>query len=220
MAHILRDRVMETASTTGTGDFTLAGAYTGYRAFSSVCSTNDTFRYCIAAVDANGNDSGSWEVGLGTYSAANTLTRTTVEASSNANAAVNFAAGSKRVFMGASATWLSDRVRPIPLFFTTTPQASEILAIYMVVEAMTLAANFAGAATYVGTNPGSSFVLTVKKNGSSVGTVTISTLGVFTLATSGGTAVSLAAGDRLTLEGPAVADASVANVGLTLKGAL
>lgn len=107
MAHVLADRVMETSTTTGTDAFTLAGAYTGYRRFSAVLSTNDTCRYCIAGVDGNGNDTGEWEVGLGTYSATNTLTRTTVESSSNANAAVNFSAGNKRVLMGASATFMN-----------------------------------------------------------------------------------------------------------------
>lgn len=97
MAFIVEDRVLETATTTGTGDFTLAGAVTGFRAFSAVCSTNDTLTYYIEAVDASGVPAGDWETGLGTYSAANTLTRTTVARSSNANAAVSFAAGTKRV---------------------------------------------------------------------------------------------------------------------------
>lgn len=97
MAHIWEDRVLETSTTTGTGNFTLAGAITGYRAFSAVCSTSDTVYYSIVAVDANGIPTGEWETGLGTYSAANTLTRTTVLESSNAGAAVNFSAGTKRV---------------------------------------------------------------------------------------------------------------------------
>lgn len=216
---LLFDRVLESSISTGTGDFAVTGATTGYRRFSDVLSVGQTMPYCIEAIDVNGNPSGAWEVGTGTYSASNTVTRTTVEASSNANAAVSFAAGTKRVMLVASALFLT-RYRPIPLFFTTTPTTSEVLAIYMVVESMTLAANFANAATYVGTNPTSSFVLTVKKNGSSVGTVTIATNGAVTLATSGGTAVSLASGDRLTLEAPATPDATVASVGITFKGAL
>lgn len=106
MALIASDRVLESATTTGTGDFTLAGATTGYRAFSAVCSTNDTFYYCIEAVDGNGNPSGAWEVGLGTYSGANTLTRTTPQASTNGGAAVNFGAGTKRVFITPTSAYL------------------------------------------------------------------------------------------------------------------
>lgn len=106
MAFVLEDRVMESATTTGTGAFTLAAAYTGYRRFSAVCSTNDTLPYCIEALDSNGNPSGDWEVGLGTYSSSNTLTRTTVRASSNSGSAVDFAAGTKRVMLDATSRFL------------------------------------------------------------------------------------------------------------------
>lgn len=97
MPHITEARVLESSTSTGTGNFTLSGALTGFRTFASVCATNDTCIYYIEAVDGSGNATGAFEVGLGTYSAANTLTRTTVLRSSNANAAVNFAAGDKRV---------------------------------------------------------------------------------------------------------------------------
>lgn len=97
MALVWGDRVLETSTTIGTGALTLAAAITGYQRFSAVCSTSDTVYYSIFAVDASGNPSGDWETGLGTYSSANTLTRTTVSKSSNANAAVNFAAGTKWV---------------------------------------------------------------------------------------------------------------------------
>jgi hypothetical protein len=106
MALVVADRIQESSTSTGTGAFTLAGAGTGFRAFSAVCSTGDTLYYLIEALDANGNPSGDWEVGLGTYSGANTLTRTTPAASSNANAAVSFAAGTKRVSLDATAGYL------------------------------------------------------------------------------------------------------------------
>jgi hypothetical protein len=97
MALRFADRILETSTTTGTGAFTLAGAITGYRRFADIPSiaTSDTVYYSIFAVDGNGNPSGDWETGLGTYSSANTLTRTTPMASTNAGAAVNFGAGTK-----------------------------------------------------------------------------------------------------------------------------
>lgn len=97
MAHVSEPRVLETTTTTGTGALTLAGAVAGFRTFASVCSTNDTCLYYIEAVDADGIPTGDWEVGLGTYSAANELTRTTVVRSSNSGSAVSLAAGTKRV---------------------------------------------------------------------------------------------------------------------------
>jgi len=90
------DRIKETATTTGTGDFTLAGAATGFRTFASVLATSDTCYYCISG-------GSEWEVGLGTYSAANTLTRTTVLSSSNSDAAVDFSTGTKDVFLTVTA---------------------------------------------------------------------------------------------------------------------
>jgi hypothetical protein len=107
MALVVADRISESSTSTGTGAFTLAGAGTGFRAYSAVCSTGDTLYYLIEALDANGNPSGDWEVGLGTYSGANTLTRTTPAASSNAGAAVDFAAGTKRVSLDATAGYLA-----------------------------------------------------------------------------------------------------------------
>jgi hypothetical protein len=94
MALIVADRVQETSTTTGTGDFTLAGAVVGYQTFSSVLSTADTTYYTIA--DQGG---ANWEVGLGTFTSPSTLARTTILSSSNAGSAVNFTAGTKNVFI-------------------------------------------------------------------------------------------------------------------------
>lgn len=99
MALVLADRVKETTSTTGTGTVTLAGAVTGYQSFAAIGNANTTY-YCIA-----GQSGSEWEVGLGTYTAAGTtLSRTTVFASSNAGALVNFSAGTKDVFCTYAAT--------------------------------------------------------------------------------------------------------------------
>jgi hypothetical protein len=62
-------------------------------------SVGDTCYYSIAHQTLN-----EWEVGLGTYSSANTITRTTVYTSSNSNAAVTFSAGTKDVMMVLAAS--------------------------------------------------------------------------------------------------------------------
>jgi len=94
MAHLLDDRVKETTTTTGTGTLTLAGAVTGFKAFSAVMAVNDTTYYAI--VD---NATGAWETGVGTLASATTLARTTVLESSNADAFTNFTSGTKDVFI-------------------------------------------------------------------------------------------------------------------------
>lgn len=103
MAFKLFDRVQETTTSTGTGDISLSGAVSGFSTFASRYSTGDTLYYAANAVDASGAPTGEWEVGIGTYSAASTLTRTTVMASSNSDAAVNFSTGTKRVFVTMTA---------------------------------------------------------------------------------------------------------------------
>lgn len=105
MAYIVADRVKETTTVTGTGPATLLGAVSGYRTFASALSIGDTCAYAI--VNANASE---WEVGIGTYSAANTLTRTTIQASTNSNAAVVFTAGTKDVFLSPTANTVLSNV--------------------------------------------------------------------------------------------------------------
>ena len=93
MALVLKDRVKESSTTTGTGTFTLAGASTGFQAFSVIGNGNTTY-YTIALQGGS-----EFEVGIGTYTlSGTTLSRTTVLASSNSGNLVNFSAGTKDVF--------------------------------------------------------------------------------------------------------------------------
>lgn len=93
MAFVLKDRVKETTTTTGTGTVTLAGAVSGYQSFSAIGNSNSTY-YTIA-----GQGTTEWEVGIGTYTASGTtFSRDTVLASSNSGSLVNFSAGTKDVF--------------------------------------------------------------------------------------------------------------------------
>ena len=98
MPQRMHDRVKETSTTTGTGDFTLAGAVSQFVAFSSrftsgTSAAADPIYYCI-----QGQTGTEWEVGKGYLSGATTLVRLQIFASSNSDAAVNFSAGTKDVF--------------------------------------------------------------------------------------------------------------------------
>jgi hypothetical protein len=93
MALVLKDRVQETTTTTGTGTLTLGGAVTGYQSFSAIGNANTTY-YAIYA--SGGSE---WEVGIGTYtSSGTTLSRDTVLSSSNSGSLVSFSAGTKNVW--------------------------------------------------------------------------------------------------------------------------
>jgi hypothetical protein len=94
MALVVKDRVRETTTTTGTGTITLGGAATGFQSFSVIGDANTTF-YTIQLSNTN-----EWEVGIGTYTlSGTTLSRDTILESSNGGSAVNFSAGSKDVFV-------------------------------------------------------------------------------------------------------------------------
>ena len=112
MAHIAADRVKETTATIGTIPLVLAGAATGFRAFSAVMAANDTCFYCIVG-------GAEWEVGFGTFSAG-TLTRTTViDGSSGLGVAVNLSVGMKDVFITVPAQVTGTGL------LTTTPSADQ-----------------------------------------------------------------------------------------------
>ena len=92
MALVVKDRVKETTTTTGTGTYTLAGAATGFESFSSVGDGNTTYYCCTDGTD--------FEVGIGTYTASGTtLARTTILQSSNSDAAVNWTSGTRDIFV-------------------------------------------------------------------------------------------------------------------------
>ena len=97
MALIIADRVKETSTTTGTGNFSLAGAAVGFRAFSAVCANNDYVHYVIQHQSAN-----EWEIGLGQWQTGGTLVRAAgnvLNGSAGAGTLVNFSAGTKDVFI-------------------------------------------------------------------------------------------------------------------------
>jgi hypothetical protein len=99
----LADRVQETATTTGTGAVTLAGAVVGFRSFAVGFAGHlpSTIPYLIVS----GNN---WEVGRGTLnSTATTLTRDTVKSSSSAGALITLA-GTSNVYCTVTAETLDN----------------------------------------------------------------------------------------------------------------
>jgi hypothetical protein len=142
MALIVKDRVQETTTTTGTGTVTLAGAVTGFQSFSVIGNANTTY-YAIAA-------GSEFEVGIGTYTlSGTTLSRTTVLESSNAGALVNFSAGTKSVFCTYPAEKAiyadaSDVVNP-PGAILGAPNTGSVIPFYFADQAA-----FPSASTYHG----------------------------------------------------------------------
>lgn len=86
-------------------------------------------------------------------------------------------------------------------------------------RAVNWAANLAGSTGAVGTNPTATATFNLAKNGSGIGTVVISTSGVFSFTTSSGSPVSFSTGDVLQIETPAT-DATLTSVTMTFLGSL
>ena len=92
MALVIKDRVKETSTITGTGPYTLVGSEAGFQGFSTIGDGNTTYY--------TATDNSDWEIGIGTYTASgSTLARTTILSSSNSNNSVNWTAGEKFVFI-------------------------------------------------------------------------------------------------------------------------
>jgi len=115
------DRVQENTSTSGTGTLTLGGAVTGFQAFSSafpspVGGSVDVMYTCV-------DGSGNWEVGIGTYtSSGDTLSRTTVLASSNSGSLVSFTGSGQTVWCDTPARSYTDRGLTLGMAMHIVPQ--------------------------------------------------------------------------------------------------
>ena len=98
MALVINDRVKTTSTATGNSQTTFAisaTAATGFDTFAAGIGTSNTTYYTIFNQGTT-----EWEVGRGTVTDAtpDTLARTAVISSSNGDAAVDFASGTKDVF--------------------------------------------------------------------------------------------------------------------------
>jgi hypothetical protein len=88
MALVVKDRVKQTTTTTGTGSIVLNGNVDGFQTFAAALANGDTTYYGIFVPSTN-----AYEVGLGTWTESSaTLARTTVLESSNSGSAVNLTA--------------------------------------------------------------------------------------------------------------------------------
>ena len=88
MALVVKDRVKQTTTTTGTGNIVLNGNIDGFQTFAAALTNGDTTYYGIFVPSTN-----AFEVGLGTWTEGSaTLARTTILESSNSGSAINITA--------------------------------------------------------------------------------------------------------------------------------
>lgn len=149
MAFVYADRVQETSTTTGTGTYDLAGAVTGFQGFVAGIGSTNTCYYTAT-------DGTDWEIGIGTVTdaATDTLARTTILQSSNADAAVSWAAGTRSIFctIPAVATW---DIGDIKASARTAASAGWVLCYGQAISRTTYAVLFAELSTTYGSGDGS-----------------------------------------------------------------
>ena len=149
MALVLKDRVREQSTTSGTGSITLAGAYTGYQSFASAVTSGSTVYYTIHNTTAP-ND-GEWEVGVGTFTSPSTLSRDTVFSSSTGGTKVSFTGSSVlEVFItqpAEQAVYINDATNRVEAFGngTNTIAFTNINASNVVMVSGTISTNAANA---------------------------------------------------------------------------
>lgn len=98
------------------------------------------------------------------------------------------------------------------------PDNTQILK-HVFARAVTFAANFAGCQLHAGTAATASAVYTIKKNGTTVGTITVAASGTTgTFASSGGSAVNFAIGDTMEIITPTPQDTTLASASITMAG--
>lgn len=91
-----------------------------------------------------------------------------------------------------------------------------IVLAYKFTRSVAIAVDAAGSQASCGTNPTATATLNIKLNGGLVGTLVFSTGGVPTWTIAGG--IAAVAGDELIIHGPVSADATLADVNLTVAG--
>jgi hypothetical protein len=158
----------------------------------------------------------------------NTAQSVTVTVSGQSLTAPEIAAGAAALLScdgsDVRAEGSGDNAASLPYDFgfvkAATPTSSEVIGKVVVPRAVTLPPDFAGASGHVDTNPTATFDIAVTDDGSSIGTISISTGGVFTFTTSGGTAKLVVAGSVIRFVAAASTDAGVAGIAATLVGTL
>ncbi len=102
----------------------------------------------------------------------------------------------------------------LPIYIQGKPSAGEVFPIFNAVRSVKLPAGLTASIFTIATLPTAPMTFTLAKNGSTIGTVTFSTLGVPTVAFLSD--VTFGAGDQLIVTAPGSQDSTGANVAMTI----
>lgn len=127
--------------------------------------------------------------------------------------------GSGVTVSGGALTTVGQQPYPVAMYYPGSPPNSQLVTAYKFAIATSFPGNFTGAECADTVNATSTATFTIKKNGSSAGTIVFATNGTCTYTTSGGTTLSFAIGDEMTIIAPGTADSTLSDPRVTLLGA-
>lgn len=130
-----------------------------------------------------------------------------------------FAGGTTSQYLRGDKTWQTIPAQKLTMALSVAGKPSDgqkIIPRFEVADPFTLLEATSRASA--GTAATASTVFTLKKNGSSVGTISWSASGTLGTVDLTATTISFATGDILTLEAPATADSTLADISITLAG--
>lgn len=113
-------------------------------------------------------------------------------------------------------TTLTLGVYDLATYVPGMPLASSLAIYFIATRTFKLLSGLPGSRGVVAVPPASTAVFTINKNGSSIGTISIATSGVFTFAMA--SAQSFAPGDVLSITAPNPADSALSDIAFTLEG--
>ena len=121
-----------------------------------------------------------------------------------------------------SAWAIESRAQPVDIYASingTLPATAKIMVPTPLARVTIFPINFAGALAKAQVAATASTVLNVKRDGTTIGTITFAAAGTTgTFATTGGVAMTFTAGQTLAIEGPSTADTTLGTVGIVLVG--
>lgn len=110
--------------------------------------------------------------------------------------------------------------RTYSTWLLAAPGADAQLVRWVMTEAVTFPALFAGAQLGIGVSATAETTYSIEKNGAEVGTIVVATDDGVTYTSTASAAVAFAVGDVLTIEAQVSADATLADVSISLMGAV
>jgi hypothetical protein len=121
-------------------------------------------------------------------------------------------------YTGSAGITLSNFPYDIRFAFVSAPTSSQIIDTVLIARGITFSSNLSGSLGRVAINPTSTFVMELKANDVTIGSISVSTSGVFTFSTVDGTSKIIAAGTVLTLHAPVTPNAAISNLTMTIYG--